>query len=193
MRLQWLMYLCCLGMCFVLLMVFTIEEQPAYELMNADTQAITVAHDGHGTAHPEYDTMLQGGPGEARHGHILWLGWLFGTIIAVLFVTTLAFGARRNDVVGPIGKPILIGGIIYVLIWTAMVWTYSDYMKGNTEARFLLLPIPTAWMVYGYWLFPVFFIILFIKAYPKYFWDPDTEAKFKAIIDAKQERDGGAA
>lgn len=193
MRLQWLLYMCCLSMCFVLIGIFTIEEQPAIERMNADTQEITVSYEGHGVAHKEFGTMLQGGSGEARHSHILWLGWFFGAVISIFFVLVLAFGARQQDKVGDLAKPLFIGGIVYTLIWTAMVWTYADYMKGNTEGRFLLLPIPTAWMVYGYWLMPCFFIVLFIWAYPKYFWPPDTEAKFKAIIDAKNERDGGAA
>ena len=88
------------------------------------------------------------------HDHILFLGWLFGILISALFVTCLAFGARRNDVVGPIKIPITIGGIIYLLIWSALVWSYRDYMNGNIDGRFLLLPIPLAWMIYGLLLFP---------------------------------------
>ena len=193
MKTQAILCLCSLGMLFVLGLLFVIEERPKQESVDLNTQEITVVYHGHGVAHPEYKTMLKGGSGTDRHGHILWLGWTFGALIAVMFVTALAFGARQNDQVGPIGKPIFIGGVIYVLIWTAMVWTYSGYMNGDNEGRFLFLPIPTAWMVYGYWGFPLYFIGLYIYMFPKYIWSEETEEKFYALVRAKGDNDGGAA
>ena len=193
MKPQYILCLCSLGMLFVLALLFVIEEKPKQELVDLETQEITVTYQGHGVVHPEHGTMLQGGPGKERHDHILWLGWVFGALIAVLFVTSLAFGARQNDKVGPLGKPIFIGGVIYVLIWSAMVWTYHGYMNGDTEGRFLFLPIPTALMVYAYWGFPLYFIIMYMVMFPKYIWSEETEAKFFALVEAKKNNDGGAA
>lgn len=191
MKPQLILCICSLGMLFVLGLLFVVEERPVVETVNLETQEITVSHQGHGIPHPEHSTMLIGGPGKERHDNVLWLGWLFGTLIAILFVTALAFGARRNDKVGPLGKPIFVGGVIYVLIWTAMVWTYSGYMNGDTEARILYLPIPTALMVYAYWGFPLFFIIVYMVAFSKHIWSEETEREFYKIVKAKRESDGG--
>lgn len=193
MKVQGLMFACCLGLLFVLVMAFTIEERPAVETVDTETQEVSTSYQGHGVAHPEYSTMLRGGSGKDRHDHVLWLGWFFGAVISTLFVSCLAFGARRKDVVGPLKVPIAIGGVIYVLIWTAIVWSYRGYMNGDTEGRFLALPIPTAWMVYGFWLFPVFFIVFFVVTYDKHFWNDELESEFNAILEAKKKREEGAA
>ena len=193
MKVQGLIIACCLGMVFVLVMALTIEERPAIESIDAETGAVTKSYQGHGFEHPEYSTMQRGGPGKERHEHILLLGWFFGAIVSTLFVALLAFGARRNDIVGPIKIPLTIGGIIYVLIWTATVWSYRGYMNGDIEGRFLALPIPMAWMVYGTWFFPAFFIVLFVVKYEDYFWNDESAAKFEAILEAKKRREEGAA
>ena len=193
MKVQGLIFASCLGLLFVLIMAFIIEERPVVELTRAETGETYIAHQGHGVGHPTYSTMLQGGSGKDRHEGILWLGWLFGIFISTLFVSALAFGARRKDVVGPIKVPIAIGGVIYLLIWTAMVWTYRGFMNGDTEGRFLSLPIPTAWMVYGFWLFPTFFIALFIIKYNDFFWNDEIESEFNEILEAKKRREEGAA
>lgn len=193
MKVQGLLFACCLGLVLVLVMAFTIEERPAVEVMNFETGETSLSYRGHGVEHPEYSTMLRGESGKERHEHILWLGWFFGVLISTLFVACLAFGARRNDVVGPIKVPIAIGGVIYLLIWSALVWSYRDFMNGNIDGRFLLLPIPLAWMVYGLWLFPTFFIVLFVVKYEEYFWNDESESKFREILEAKKRREEGAA
>ncbi len=191
MKIEGLLFVCCLGLVFVLIAAFMIAEQPSYDRLDLDTMETHTIVQGHGVAHPSYPTMLRGGSGKERHEPILLRGWFFGVVVSTVFVACLAFGARRNGEVGPIKVPIAIGGVIYILIWTAMVWTYRGYMNGDTEGRFLLLPIPTAWMVYGFWLFPAFFIGLFIVNYEKYFWNEESEAKFNAILEAKKRREEG--
>jgi hypothetical protein len=193
MKVQGLLFACSLGLFFVLILAFIVEEQPRVEKVDLDSGKVVVTHTGHGIAHPQYSTMLRGGSGKDRHENILWLGWGFGAITCTMFVALLGFGARRKDVVGPIKIPITIGGIIYFLIWSALVWSYRGYMNGDTEGRFLALPYPTAWMIYGIWLFPAFFIILFIVNYEKYFWNDDIEAEFNAILEAKKNREEGTA
>ncbi len=193
MKVQGLLFACCLGMSLVLAFAFTIEERPAVKVLDIESGETSISYRGHGVAHPDYATLLRGESGKERHEHILWLGWFFGILVSTLFVACLAFGARRNDVVGPIKVPIAIGGVIYLIIWTVMVWTYRDYMNGSMDGRFLALPIPLAWMVYGFWLFPAFFIVLFVVKYEEYFWDEESESKFKEILEAKKRREEGAA
>lgn len=193
MKVQGLVVACCLALVFVLIAAFTIEEKPGVEMVDSESGEASISYLGHGFEHPDYSTMQRGGPGKERHDHILWLGWFFGVVVCTLFVSLLAFGARRNDEVGSIKIPFTIGGVIYVLIWSAMIWSYRGYMNGDTESRFLLLPIPTAWMVYGIWLFPAFFIVLFVVKYEEYFWNDESERKFNEILEAKKCREEGAA
>lgn len=178
-------------MCIIVGILFVIPEQPTVEVIDPETGEISIVHRGHGFTHPEYSTMSVGGPGAERHDHILWLGWALGSLICIFFVGCLAFGARKEDKVGAIAKPLFIGGIAYVGVWTMMFVTYRNYMNGDTEGRFLLLPIPTAWMIYGVWLLPAFFIINYIFAFNRQFWNDDLHKKFDAILERSRNRDNG--
>lgn len=193
MKVQGLIFACCIGLMFVLIMALTIDEKPLVEVIDAGIGETSMVAQGHGFVHPDFETMHRGGSGKERHDHILLLGWLFGTLITTLFVALLAFGTRRNDKVGPLRIPLTIGGVIYVLLWTAIIWSYRGYMNGDTESQFLLLPTPMAWMIYGFWMFPIFFIVLYVVSFKKHFWNDEIESEFNAIMEAKRRREEGAA
>lgn len=147
---------------------------------------------GHGFEHPEYPTMQMGADGEARHSRILWVGWFFGASQIVLFIATLALGMRKNGGLGPIKAPLLAGGAVFAIIFTLMVLSYRDYMLGEDVSLFWGFPVPTAWMVYGIWIFPVFFVVLYMRAFGAwYLTDADCERFDALLAEAKRGAHGG--
>jgi hypothetical protein len=179
-------------MCICIAVAFVIPERPAFDVVDEETGEAKTMYRGHGYDHAEFSTMDVGGPGKDRHEHIIWLVWALGALICIFFVTCLEFGVQRDEKIGSFGLPILIGGVVYVATWTMLMLSYNKFMNGEgLDERFLLLPKPTAWMIYGIWGVPAFFIILFMFKFNSQYWNEDLEKEFNAILARRDARDGG--
>lgn len=146
-----------------------------------------------GLTHPEYATMMQGADGVARHGGLLWAGWLFGAVIIAFFVglMLLGLGAQATRARGFL----LVGGVIVVATFTGVVATYRHYMREPTRALdhlFLGVPPPTAWMLYGIWFIPALFIILYIWKFHDWVWTPEKSAAFAQLMAQRNEEASSA-
>jgi hypothetical protein len=148
-------------------------------------------HDGtynHGEQHPDHVEMNQGGDG-ARHqqGHTLWLGEIFGVLQIILFVTLLSFGLRSIPQQRII---LLVGAIIYLGIFLAMVLSYRATIDGavtQPPELFLGLPVATAWMIYGLGGFPLFFSLLYLIHFDRWVLTPEDHQVFRdAVEEARQ-------
>ena len=142
-----------------------------------------------GTLHPEYQSMLKSGPSVASSPISKWLAYAFGLVILAVFGFCIAIGARRNDKIGPI-RNLLIGGFIgYIIIYTLAIFSYWDYVQAGTSIYVLAFPLPTAWVLYGIMLFPLFFMILYIWKFHDWVLTPEDLEKFKRIVEERQQRE----
>ena len=190
MNLSHLLFVILLAMCGIVATAFVIGESPTKEIVSSETGAVTVATLGHGIPHPRYQTMLAGGDGADRHRQILWIGWAFGISQVALFVGLMAFGGQKNRRLGPLRIPLAIGGVVYVIAFTGMVYTYQSYMLDDSHTMFLALPIPTAWMLYGVWPVPLIFVVLFMFTFDKWTFRDDDMVRFKEILAEKNAATG---
>ena len=182
MKLPWLLFALLLGMCAVVAAAFLIEEVPSIEKPAETGQGTVKEYLGHGFTHAEFETMNAAGPGAERHEKVLWLAWAFGMLEIVFFLTCLAFGGRKAGKVGPLARPIVIGGVVYAAVFTLMVLSYRGYMNEDTHALFLGFPQPTAWMLYGLWVFPFFFLLLYIFIFDRWTFTDEDLARFHEIL-----------
>lgn len=149
---------------------------------------------GHGIEHPQFPTMQMGADGEARHSRILWVGWLFGLCQIVLFIAALALGMRKENGLGPVKLPLVIGGVIFACIFTMLIYTYRGYMLGDSTGLIFGVPVPTAWMLYGIWLFPVYFVLLYMRAFDSWYLTGADRQRFDGLLaEAKRESHSGPA
>lgn len=147
---------------------------------------------GHGVVHPDNATMQIGADGEARHDRILWVAWFFGLCQIVIFIAALSLGMRKENGLGPVRAPLLAGGAVFATIFTLLFLSYRDYMRGEETAIVLGFPAPTAWMVYGVWLFPLFFAVLYLRAFDAWYLTEADRARFDALLaKAKRSAHGG--
>ena len=146
-----------------------------------------VIHDGsydHGQQHPDHAEMNQGGDG-VRHqqGHTLLLGETLGVLQIILFVTLLSFGLRsipRQRIT------LLIGGILYLGIFLAMLCSYRATIDGplaHPPELFLGLPVATAWMIYGLGGFPLFFARLYMIHFDRWVLTPEDHQSFRDAVE----------
>lgn len=185
-----LLFLFLLGMCVVVAAAFFVEERP-YQDVTAPEGGTARVYEGHGVTHAEYETMQAGGDGAARGGTIIWVGLAFGLLQIAFFVTAIAFGGRKANRVGPLRTPIILFGLIYAAVFTAMVIAYRGYTETANPALYLNLPAPTAWMMYGVWGFPLVFMFLYLARFDDWtFTDADLE-RFKALVAEQQHQEAG--
>ncbi len=172
-------------MCAVLIVVFLIEGVPYRDDPDEGRTYL-----GHGFDHPTFASMQHSGDGKERHQTILWWGWAFGMLIVGVFVTCLAIGATRQERVGPFLMPLLAGAVVYLAIFTLMVVSYSAYMNGESEGLFLSQVKPTAWMIYGVWLFPLVFALLYTVTFDKWYFTEDDMERFRQLVAQRKAQAG---
>ena len=177
-----------LAMCALVGAVLSIQETPFIEA--GEDGAIVKSALGHGTPHAKFSTMKIGGSGETRHSRILWLGWAFGLVQICFFVGLLALSSKRQERSQSILRPLGAGLLLYAGVFTVLILSYRHFMGGDSLDLVMGLPRPTAWMIYGLWTAPVWFLILYIKTFKRSIWTGDDQKRFEQIIEAKRHENG---
>jgi len=140
-------------------------------------------------AHPTVPHMTAGGPGEAKHAKVFPLGVAFGVLEIIFFSVCLALGASRKERVGRMGVAISIGAALHVATFLAIAVSYRVYLDGH-DTLYLGLPAPTAFMMYGIWWVPMYFILLYLFAFDRYVFSDADLQKFNEILDRRDRREG---
>ncbi len=190
MRLDLILFAMLLGMCAVVGALWLIDEQPFTE--STDNGVVTRTPQGHGVAHPQFQTMQSGGDGEARYKPIWWLAWAFALCQVTFFVALLAFGAQKRGSLGPLQLPLLVGWLIYAGIATGLIVAHARYAATADHALFLGFPVPTAWMMYGIWLFPAVFVVLYLATFDRFSFTQADEQRLAELAAGFKSRTPGS-
>ncbi len=137
---------------------------------------------GWATRHSEFATMEQSGSGLERNGPVFWLGCAFGLLQLVFFTSCLLLGMQKRSGSGPTARPLLLGGLAWVVVWTGLFWSYHTYMTEAGGSLILGLPAPTAWMLYGAWPFPVLFALYFVYIFHHWFLREKDLKRFQQLL-----------
>lgn len=139
---------------------------------------------GHGFSHPVLETLERGGAGYARVEGVLALGWLFGLAQILLFVSLMALGARTPRGLRGLGPGLAIGGLAYALVWTALVLAYRAYAQASDPVLFLGFPAPTALLLFGLYLVPLIFLLLYVVGFERWIAAPSDLAELERRLAA---------
>ncbi len=159
--------------------------------MCAVVVALTLVPEGGGAVvHPEFSTMRHSGDGIDRHPLQLVVGWLFGVLMIVLFVALIAFGARQDERLRGLGRPLLYAGAAYVGVWSWLVVAYHEYLTEPLAPVFLGFPEPTAVMIYVLWPVSTVFNLYFVFGFRRWVLSDDDLAKYRRLVAERQAREG---
>lgn len=137
--------------------------------------------------HPTIDTILKSS-GDRTHPKFLLVGFLMGFLFISIMASCVILGYLKRGALGRLA-PWLIGGfVVYQLIFLALVLSYAGYQPGPESAFFLGFPNPTAWMIYGIWMFPFCFILFFMKNFDSWFVTREDLDRFNQLL---KNRDAG--
>jgi hypothetical protein len=140
---------------------------------------------GHGAVHSRFAQMDQGGAGMARHGAVFWAAWLLGALMIAMFVCLLAWQTKGGRRPWPW---FFAGGLLYEAIFSMMCWTYWRSLADPLEVAFWgSFPVPVAWLVYGIWLFPGFFITLYVVRFDELIYPKESLRRYEEILEARRQ------
>ena len=167
---------------FILLVSVWIVLVAAIHLRDGSTE--------YGSARTDHTEMQAGGSGELRHGHLLLVGWLFGLLEVAIFVTLLALGLRRRKDSGGQGWLLFFGGVVLAGVMTALFLGYRQYMTASEPSFLGPFPTPTAIMIFGIWLAPVIFVVLYVVYFDRWIVSEDDLKRYEHILEDRRRRAG---
>ena len=142
----------------------------------------------HGLPHPAYEDMSIGGESH-RHDQVIWLGTALGMLQITLFVSMLCLAIKLDR---KQGAWMAFGAIMMLTVFIAMVFSYRSLLDAGTLANppiFLGLPVPTAWMIYGLGLIPLFFVVFYVVQFDSCVLRAERYEKFQQILAEFQRRE----
>jgi len=147
-----------------------------------------------GVENAVFSTMLDGAPGPVgdtpRHERILTVGWLFGVLIMAFAAALLAWGYRRRGRVGRMGWAVLAVFVVQAACFSTVMIAYASSTGEPAPALWWALPEPSAWLVYLFWPSQFGFLVLYVVTFDRWFWTPDDESRFQAILRRNGETGG---
>jgi len=149
-----------------------------------------VPHNATGIVDAEYKTLLHSGQTVASTSTTKWLAYFFGMGIICIFGFVLFMGGRKKEVAirKQVYRVLAIGLVLYLLVYTAMVTSWWNYVETNSMEYFMGLPKPTAWMVFGMLLIPFFISYFYITKFEDWIYTKEDEKRFLEIMANRERR-----
>ena len=138
-----------------------------------------------GTPHSRYTTMLQSTHDSYEFSNVKWAGFAFGIGIILYLYLVLAIGLKRKKYIKKINFWILGGGAVYLILFVLMFMAYQNYIDQETLSLLGGFPTPTAIMIYGLWLFPLFFTTLYVWRFKDWVINKKEVARFHELVKSK--------
>lgn len=140
---------------------------------------------GHGAVHSRFSQMDQGGAGLGRHEPVFATAWLLGVVMIAIFVCLLAWQTKAGRRPWPF---FLIGGVLFEAVFSMMCWAYWRSLADPLEASFWgSFPVPVAWLVYGIWLVPGFFITIYVVRFDDWILPKQSMRHFEEILKTRRQ------
>jgi hypothetical protein len=137
--------------------------------------------------HPQYRSLDRSGVDSADT-----LGWGYAMGIAILATmgASVILGVARKGRTGPLARWLGAGFVCLAMIFTALVASYRQYAAGTDTDLLLGLPEPTAWMLYGVWLFPFLMVLAAVALFDTYFSEQDARDFDQRVRQNRSRREG---
>jgi hypothetical protein len=124
--------------------------------------------------HPDFSlsVMEVGGP-RSEEDIVRWNeGLVFGIVVIVTLTATLLVGVDSSSPEIRRFRFWILGvGLIYVLTFVAMMLSWREYAADSDRALWGPFPAPVTWMVFGVWLVPGLFTVIYVAGFQKWFVD----------------------
>jgi hypothetical protein len=196
-RVAWFIFATLIAMSAVLVTALLVEEKPYQDVVeNGVSQRV---YNGHGVAHPKFavthnesgdaqaPSMLHGGDGRERHENVVVLACAFAMLCVIFGVSCIYMGSLRSAGPSPLKWPLVLVALVGCTVMVAMFVTYWRSLGAAEPSYFLGFPVPTAWMMFGVYSFPILIVICFVAWFDRWYAPPQINEEFRQIMTLKQD------
>ena len=148
------------------------------------------ASDPTAVAHPQYEHLLVAAPNQPK---LVGPGYAMGYLMIAVIACCVLLGWQKTGSLARVGVWLIAGFVVYLLVYTGLMVTYAGYQAGPDAAFFGGYPVPTAWMIYGVWLFPVCFIVFYYLNFASWFMTERAMKDFGKLLEARTNNGEGGA
>ncbi|MEM7657804.1 MAG: hypothetical protein AAF399_16860 [Bacteroidota bacterium] len=115
-----------------------------------------------------------------------WGGVVAGLTVLALMGSLILLGWQRKQ--GTVAhRPWLIGGMLgYALLFVGLWNSYAAYTATGKAAIIAGYPVPTAWMLYAIWLWPLLMVSVMIWRFDAWFLDPKDVERLAELVQENQ-------
>ena len=151
--------------------------------------------DGHGRPHPRIQQVNQGGVDTGRHDQVLITGWSFGALLIAVFVSLIAWpvylgtaASKQTQKTQATGSKrwwiaYLIGLVLYEIVFAAVCLGYHASLADPHNPDFIgPFPAGTAWMLFGLWPLPTFFIVLYVIYFDRWIFTSNDQEQLAKLV-----------
>ena len=142
--------------------------------------------------HPEAPSLLQSTGGLADQPEALWLGYAVGLLVLAVMAVCVWIGLRKKETGTPLTRWMMIGFAGYALVFTGLTLTYARYTGAPETPFFGGFPLPTAWMIYGMWFFPLILVGLYMLLFDRWVLTEADQTRFRELVEENRRQRGAA-
>jgi hypothetical protein len=142
-----------------------------------------------GSVHALFPAMRVGGDGASRYLPIGMLTLILQSAAIVLFGVLLYLGVNERHRSRLCRAWIVAGSVASMLIWWAILASYTEFLETGTTEMFLGFPVATAFTVFGLWLSGFVLVLGYVFGFRSFIFTSDDEARYDELIE-KVRREG---
>ncbi len=135
--------------------------------------------------HATIESMLSSGAAAPGGPGTLWAGFVTGLLVIAMIGLCLLVGTAPQA--RGLKRWIVAGTVLYAFVFGGLMLSYLDFLEGGSLEIVGGFPAPSAWMMYGVWLFPWVFIIGYVVTFHSSYFPPESEERFREILRSKEQ------
>ncbi|MEM7019505.1 MAG: hypothetical protein AAF512_19480 [Pseudomonadota bacterium] len=141
---------------------------------------------GHGMPHASIAGMQQVGDAWGRTEPILLHGTILGVLIYLIMITALYMSVVEEKRTTAFKLAMLGATVVVMIVWFAMISSYTSWLQGDDPSVVMGFPAPTAWTLYGIWMSPLGFTFIYVFGFRHWFFTEADEARFNELLKEKK-------
>ena len=143
-----------------------------------------------GSVHEQFPAMRIGGDGASRYLPVGMLVFILQSAAIVLFGLLLYLGVNERRRSRLCRVWIVAGSAASMLIWWAIVASYTEFLDTGTTKMFLGFPVATAFTVFGLWLSGFVLVLGYVFGFRSFIFTPEDEARYDELIEKVRREKG---
>ena len=143
-----------------------------------------------GSVHGQFPAMRIGGDGASRYLPVGMLTLILQSAAIGLYGLLLYLGVNERHRSRLCRVWIVAGSAASMLIWWAIVASYTEFLDTGTTRMFLGFPVATAFAVFGLWLSGFALVLGYVFGFRSFIFTSDDEARYNELVQqVRRERE----